>query len=160
MTFPRLDDLLALLQKLMQLCIIVFGIALLLFVFTAVEHSNKTIVKRPSIQAASIPVLFLPSIEFSEDEHRIAKLFIADTLPRLLKMGLISKYRRNESITLLSVPGRIWKTRTRFVKESLLTAVSVYNRVNGFSPWTRILDDRTGAIYAQVLPSNQKELYE
>ncbi len=139
---------------------VVLGLALLAIIFSAIEHSNRPIIKHETSQNLSIPHSFHPVIEFSRDEHRIAKLFIADTLPRLMKMGLISKFKRNETMTTMMVSGHIWKARTRFVKESLLAAVSVYNRVNGFSVWTRILDDRTGALYAQVLPSDKKELYE
>jgi hypothetical protein len=152
--------LLHLIGKVLRLCVVVVGFALLVIFFSVIEHSNRPIVRHESGKNISFPVHFQPVIEFSGDEDRIAKLFIADTLPRLMKMGLISKFERNETITTMMVPGRIWRKRTRFVKESLLTAVSAYNRVNGYSPWTRILDDRTGTMYAQVLPSDKKELYD
>ncbi len=77
-----------------------------------------------------------------------------------MKLGLITKYERNESTTALLVAGRVWKKRTRFVKESLLLAVATYNRVNGLSAWTLVLDDQDGTMYAQVLPSNRREVYD
>ena len=127
--------------------------------YTFVERSDRRIIDRASKRALA----FLPAPEssmfISNDERRVANNFISDTLPRLMKMGLITKYQRNEDTTALLVAGRVWNQRSLFVKESLLTAVATYNKVNGFSAWTLVLDDHDGTMYAQVLPSNRKEIY-
>jgi hypothetical protein len=146
--------------RLKNLCSFTLGFALLWIILAIVERSDRAIMDRQGRQGFAVHSLPQPTVEVSDDERRIARLFIADTLPRLMKKGLITKYERNVANTTLFVAGRVWKVRTRFVKESLLTAVSVYNRVNGFNPCTRILDNRTGALYAQVLPSDRRELYE
>ena len=160
MLHTKLIEILNLYPTLRKLLVLAIGIALLLIVLALIERSDKAIVERQSRQGVAVYLLSQPSNAFTADERRIAHLFIADTLPRLMKKGLITRYERNAANTNLLVAGRVWKARSRFVKESLMTAVLVYNRVNGFNAWTRILDDRTGMLYAQVLPSDRKELYE
>ena len=143
-----------------RLCSILIGIALFGLIMTFVRRSDTAIVERQSRRVFSAQPLFPPIPWFSTEERRIAAMFVADTLPRLMKMGLITKYERNETNTTVLVAGSIWKARTHFVKDSLLKAVSVYNRVNGFAQPTIILDDHTGVLYAQVLPSDKREIYE
>jgi hypothetical protein len=133
--------------------------ALLVFACLMIQRSDRAIADKASKQALA----FLPTPEspmfISQDERRVANMFISDTLPRLMKMGLITKYQRSEFATALLVAGPVWTKRTRFVKESLLTAVATYNKANGLSAWTLILDDHDGTLYAQVLPSSRKEVY-
>lgn len=160
MFYSRLIEILNSYPRLRTIFALAFGIALLLIILAIIERSDRAILERQARQGFSVQSLPQPSEAFTADERRIAHLFIADTLPRLMKKGLITRYERNAVTTNLMVAGCVWKSRTRFVKESLMTAVSVYNKVNGFSPWSRILDDRTGMLYAQVLPSDRKELYE
>lgn len=160
MFFSKLIEILTPYPKLRRTFALAFGIALLLIILAIIERSDRGILERQSRRGFSVQSFPQPSETFTADERRIARLFIADTLPKLMNKGLIIRYERNAIATNLRVAGRVWKARTRIVKESLMTAVSVYNRVNGFSPWTRILDDRTGMLYAQVLASGQKELYE
>jgi hypothetical protein len=160
MRYSKLIEVLNLYPRLKKLVALAIGIALLLIILALVERSDRAIVERQSRQGFAVESLPQPFDAFTADERRIAHLFIADTLPRLMNKGLITRYERNAINTNLLVAGRVWKARSRFVKESLMTAVSVYNRVNGFSAWTRIVDDHTGMLYAQVLPSDRKELYE
>ncbi len=127
--------------------------------FAIVTRSDRAIMKRASRRVAGFLSTSGSSMFVSNDERRIANMFISDTLPRLMKMGLVTKYQRTESTTAMLVAGPIWKQRTLFVKESLLTAVATYNKVNGLSAWTLVLDDHDGTLYAQVLPSNRKEVY-
>lgn len=141
---------------------LVNGLTLVLILwggYTLVDRSDRRIIDGASKRARA----FLPTSEssmyISNDEIRVANNFISDTLPRLMKMGLITKYQRNENTTALLVAGRVWNMRSRFVKESLLTAIATYNKVNGLSAWTLVLDDHDGTMYAQVLRSNRKEIY-
>jgi hypothetical protein len=158
--FDKHSELKSLLPKLWRLYGLVAGITLLSVAYALVERSDKSIVERQSKRAfVAVPLLQL-SDEITDDERRVANLFIADTLPRLMKKGLITKYVRNETNTTLLVVGSVWKGRTRFVKESLLTAVLAFNKVNGHNLWTRVLDECDGTLYAQVLPSDRRELYE
>jgi hypothetical protein len=102
-----------------------------------------------------------PSLgDATKEEHRIAEHFTADTLPGLIKLGLVKKYERRGTGTLLLVDGKIWKKRSRFFKESLLAEMAVYNRVKGFAAESVILDDRSHQLYARVLPEGRKEIYD
>ncbi len=139
------------------------GVALtawLVFVCLMIQRSDEVIVDTANKRALAFLPTSESSMSISNDELRVSNIFISDTLPRLMKLGLITKYERNESTTALLVAGRVWKKRTRFVKESLLLAVATYNRVNGLSAWTLVLDDQDGTMYAQVLPSNRREVYD
>ena len=156
----RHSELKSLLPKLRRLYGLIAGIALLCIGYVLIERSDRSIVERQSKRTFVVVPLLRLSDEITDDERRVAKLFIADTLPRLMKRGLITKYLRNETNTTLLVVGSAWRGRTQFVKESLLAAVLAFNKVNGYNLWTRVLDDRDGTLYAQVLPSDRTELYE
>jgi hypothetical protein len=105
--------------------------------------------------------LYMPhnSELFSKDELRIARHFAADTLPGLMCRGLIKKYTRHRTGTILQVEGRIWKKRSDFFKESLLTEIAIFNKVNGFSPDTVIVDYKSLKLYARVLSDDEKVIY-
>jgi hypothetical protein len=97
--------------------------------------------------------------ECSQDEKRIASLFSADTLPGLMQKGLIQKYQRNVSGTCILVNGHFWKERSKYFKNSLLTEVFVYNKVNGYEFSTKIIDGLSGKLYAQILTSAKIDFY-
>lgn len=97
---------------------------------------------------------------FTNEERRIAKHFEIDTLPGLMRQGLIKKYERYQTGTLLHVAGNIWKKRSRFFKESLLTEVLVYNNVNGYALETRIVDYNSQILYAQAISSDKKKFFD
>lgn len=159
MFIHQLIDLFSRSPRLRKAFNLLLGIALLLGILALIERSDRKIMER-QLHREFIGVLVIPSAPFTQDERRIAGQFLADTLPRLMKKGLITRYVRSTEGTTILVPGRVWKPRTRFVKESLLAAVCAFNKVNGFNAWARVVDDRTGRLYAQVLPSERKELYE
>ncbi len=95
----------------------------------------------------------------SEQEQRIARQFTDTTLPQLRRLGLIKRYHRTEIETVITVTGSVWNERSDFFKESFLTQILVYNRVNGFSSQTRIIDERTERLYAQIVPPDTKEFF-
>jgi hypothetical protein len=94
------------------------------------------------------------------DEHRIAQQFDADTLPGLMRSGLIKKYARHQTGTILFVSGKVWKERSRFFKESLLLASLVYNKVNGYPLETRIVDCCSQQLYAHAVSADRKEFFD
>jgi hypothetical protein len=98
--------------------------------------------------------------EPSRDEQRIARHFTMDTLPGLMRRGLIKKYERYETGTLLLVTGKIWKDRSRFFKECLLTEMLVYNQVNGYALGIRVLDSSSRQLYAHALSAERKEFFD
>ena len=98
--------------------------------------------------------------EISSDEQRIAQQFAIDTLPGLMQKGLIKKYERRESKTLLHVEGSIWKKRSRFFKESLLAEILIYNKVNGYALETMVVDHFSQHIYAQASSQEKKEFFD
>ena len=94
------------------------------------------------------------------DDHRIARKFIADTLPGLMRAGLIRSYQRRSAGTLITVAGRIWKVQTRFFKESLLRELIVFNRVSGYAARTQVKDSVSGNLYAEVSAESTMTLYD
>ena len=98
--------------------------------------------------------------ESTHDEQRIARHFAIDTLPGLMRMGLIKKYERHESGSLLLVAGKVWKNRSKFFKECFMREMIIYNHVNGYAGGIRVLDSSTHQLYAHVLSENQKEFYD
>jgi hypothetical protein len=104
--------------------------------------------------------LFSHVKEYSPDEKRIAKHFAADTLPGLMHKGLIRRYLRNTSGTSIAVSGNLWKKRSQFFKTSLLTEVSVFNKVQGYELSTKIVDSFSGKLYAYLSPSAKMDYYD
>jgi hypothetical protein len=94
------------------------------------------------------------------DEQRVARHFEMDTLPGLMQRGLIRRYERREMGTLLLVEGKIWRQRSRFFRESLLTEMLVYNKVNGFAPETQVVDYASRRLYARASASDRKEFFD
>lgn len=97
--------------------------------------------------------------EYSPDEKRIAKHFAADTLPGLMRIGLIHKYLRNESGTSIAVDGKLWKSRSQFFKTSLLTEISVFNKVKEYELSTKIVDSLSGKLYAYISSEAKIDFY-
>lgn len=86
------------------------------------------------------------------EEKRIALQFSDSTLPQLKRLGLITNYTRTTIETIVTVSRKIWKNRSPFFKESLLEQIFAYNKVNGFPLKTRIIDDKTAQLYAEIIP--------
>jgi len=97
---------------------------------------------------------------FTAHEIRIAKKFSDSTLPGLQKKGLIVGYNHNHIETIVAVSGKVWKQRSPFFKESFLTQMMIHNRVKGYPTAIRIVDHKTGMLYAQVTSSEQKKIFE
>ncbi|MFZ4621551.1 MAG: hypothetical protein ACOYNS_13405 [Bacteroidota bacterium] len=99
------------------------------------------------------------STQPSEQEQRIARQFTDTTLPQLRRLGLVKRFTSTQIETVVTVSGSIWNERSDFFKESFLTQILVYNRVNGFTSRIRVVDERTERIYAQVTPPDRKEFF-
>jgi hypothetical protein len=93
------------------------------------------------------------------EEKRVALQFSDTTLPQLRRLGLIKRYTRTEIETIITVSGTIWKKRSSFFKESLLDQIFIYNKVNGFALNTKIIDDNTSALYAEIIPPDRRVIY-
>ena len=105
------------------------------------------------------PLLQNPQ-EFTDDERGIARHFTVDTLPGLMHRGLTWSIERHQTGTLLLVAGNLWKERSRFFKESLLAEVLIYNKVNGYAVETLVADHSSKRLYAKVLSSEKKEVFD
>jgi hypothetical protein len=116
--------------------------------------------KRGASSYTNVFPLVRSTQEFTGEEGRIARHFAIDTLPGLMQRGLIMKYERHHNGTLVHVAGRLWKERSRFFKESLLSEVSIYNKVNGYPIETRVVDQYCQRLYAQVLSLEKKEIFD
>jgi hypothetical protein len=97
---------------------------------------------------------------FTKDEYRIANHFITDTLPGLLRHGLIKRYTRTESGTMIAVAGHIWEKRSAFFKQSLMAEVLTYEKVNGYALLAQVKDSVSGNLYAQISPEGKIDFYE
>ncbi len=62
--------------------------------------------------------------------------------------------------TIITVSGTIWKKRSSFFKESLLDQIFIYNKVNGFALNTKIIDDKSSALYAEIIPPDRRVIYQ
>lgn len=93
------------------------------------------------------------------DEKNIARHFAVDTLPGLMRNGLITKLQRNTSGTYIFVDGNLWKCRSAYFKQSLLVEVCVYNKVNGYELSAQIIDSTSRKLYAQISSSAKMDFY-
>jgi hypothetical protein len=128
--------------------------ALIIFaIIDLINHTDHTILaKRQSFQILSNS--FLPQGQpFINDEMRISNLFAEDTLPRLIQYGLVKKYELTHFRTILFVNGKLWKQRSRFFKNCLLTEILVHNKINGYAPETQIVDNQSRRLFAKISPS-------
>lgn len=93
------------------------------------------------------------------EEKRIALQFSDTTLPQLKRLGLITNYSRTTIETIVTVSGKIWKKRSMFFKKSLLEQIFAYNKVNHFSLTTKIIDEQTAELYAEITPPDRRAVY-
>ena len=113
---------------------------------------NIILAKRESLHILSNSLLPQGQL-FVKDEMRISNLFVEDTLPRLIQYGLVKKYELTQFRTVLFVNGRLWKQRSHFFKNCLLTEILVHNKINGYSPETQIVDNQSKRLFATISPS-------
>ena len=100
------------------------------------------------------------SIHTIAEEKQIARQFSDSLLPALKEKGLVLAVERNSIQTIISVNGTIWKERSQFFKETLLSYCVTYNRVNGFSEVIQIVDTDSKKILAEIFSNGKKEIYE
>jgi hypothetical protein len=77
-----------------------------------------------------------------------------------MKKGLIRKYQRSGTGTLLAVHGDLWKHRSLYFKQSLLKEIYVYNKVHDYAVATQIVDSISGRLYAQISPAAKMDFYD
>jgi len=136
------------------------GLGLVFVVYRWAQQSDAGMSVKNDARPYPYVYPFHDKKESTGDEMRIARQFEVDTLPGLMHRGLIHKYQRYQSGTLLYVAGKVWRERSRFFKESLLKELLVYNKVHGYAVETRIVDYRSQRLYAQVLSDERKEFFD
>jgi hypothetical protein len=143
---------------------IITGISVLcLILFIAFSVFRQPVKPLPNAVLEIHPNSFCPIFTNEvkhTDEERIAKHFAIDTLPWLMKKGVIKKYQRTASGTCIAVNGNLWKCRSRYFKQCLLKEVLVYNTFNGYAVSTQIVDSTSGKLYAQIAPSTKMDFYD
>jgi hypothetical protein len=139
---------------------LIIGLVLIYIVFVWTNQPDSNIQRTTNHRHSSLLLPAQWTKDFSRDEDRIAQHFSVDTLPGLMRRGLIKKYERRQTGTILYVAGNIWKTRSRFFKESLLSEALVYNKVNGYELETRIIDHRSLQLYAKAISADRKEFFD
>ena len=137
---------------------LVLGLVGLIYLLT--DRSDTNIKEKNNHRRATTmsPIQWIK--ESSSNEQRIAQHFAADTLPGLMRRGLIKRYERHQSGNIIFVEGKVWKARSRFFKESLLSEALVYNKVNGYALETRIVDHRSQQLYACAISTDRKEFFD
>ncbi len=134
------------------------GLVYVIYVWTSQSNTNINEKNNHHRSIGLFPMQWKK--EFESDERKIALHFVADTLPGLMRRGLIKKYECNQSGNVLFVAGKLWKERSRFFKESLLSEALVYNKVNGYVLDTRIVDHRSRHLYAHAVSADRKEFFD
>ena len=93
------------------------------------------------------------------DEIRIAKQFSDTILPQLKQLGLITQYHRSDMETIITVSGVLWNDRSAFFKESLLEQIFIYNNTNRYPVKTKIIENKTSRLVAEIVPPDQRTVY-
>ena len=145
---------------LLNLLKLIIGLAVIGIVYIWTDQTYTKARRRDNDHNSSGLSLIQKTDEFNRDESKIAKHFALDTLPGLMKCGLIKKYERRQSGNVLFVAGKLWQKRSRFFKESLLSEILIYSKVNGYTLETRIIDHSSHRLYAQAISENQKEFFD
>jgi hypothetical protein len=146
MNISRLKDLMA-----VSIALAIVSIA----VYLIMDWDTRVMQKHPPFTADHDTSIFRPT----RDEVRIAQQFSDTTLPHLTGLGLVKHYSRTEIETIITVSGSQWKERSPFFKESLLEQIHIYNKVKGYAVQTKIIDDQTSVIYAEIIPPDRKIIY-
>jgi hypothetical protein len=140
----------------------IVGLCLIAFIaFSVIRQPVQPIAHaNTEIHPNSLCPLLSNDKKQTTDEERVARHFAADTLPGLIKKGMIKKYQRTVSGTYIAVNGNLWKRRSSYFKRCLLKEVLVYNTFNGYAISTQIVDSTSGKLYAQIAPSATMDFYE
>lgn len=108
-------------------------------------------------QSDSLYELF--GAKFTVDERTLAEVFSADTLPRMLELGLIKELRRGDVNALLIVDGRLWRARKRETKHQLLVQLRAYNKVHALPTPVQVRDASTKQLLAEISPTAVLSIY-
>ena len=135
-------------------------IIMLSFVYMILWYDNKATPERAEIQQDHEICPFLSKERFTPDEQRVAKQCSTDTLPELMRKGLIEKYERNTYGTYIAVNGNLWKNRSKFFKQSLMMEVLAYNKVNCFQLSTKVIDSLSSKLYVQISEASKIDFYD
>ena len=135
-------------------CIIALCATVLL---SCVEQKPK---HQSTVQTQSGSFLQQKPDEFNTTEHRIARHFEIDTLPGLMRHGLVKKYERHSAGTTLFVVGKIWQARSKYFQESLLREILIYNKVHGYELHTQVIDVSSHRLYACAVSFEHQEYFD
>jgi hypothetical protein len=95
----------------------------------------------------------------TEDDRRMTAVFSSDTLPRMLKIGLIKELRRGESNSLMIVNGRMWRARKKETKQELLLQLRSFNKVHNHPTPVQVRDDSTRQLLAEISPTAEVSIF-
>ncbi len=143
-------------NKLKNIITVSFALFFVGMTYYFIQRHDEKLLNNPALWGKMNDTL---ANNVTDAERRVALQFSDTTLPQLRRLGLIKSYTRTEIETVITVSGRIWKERSSFFKESLLEQIFIYNKVNGFALNTRIIDNKTSALYAEITPPCQRLIY-
>jgi hypothetical protein len=139
---------------------LIIGLGLIYIVFIWINQPDLSVQRSSNYRQSTHIHPAQWTKDVNSDESRIARHFAADTLPGLMQLELVKQYKRHQTGTILFVAGKLWKERSRFFKESLLSEALVYNKVNGYELETRIIDHRSQQLYAKAISADRKEFFD
>ncbi len=143
-------------NKLKNIAAVSFALAIVSVAYYFIQRHDEKLLNNPALWGTMNDTLANTA---TDEEKRAALQFSDTTLPQLKRLGLVKSYRRTEIETIITVSGTIWKERSSFFKESLLEQIFIYNKVNGFALNTKIIDDKTSTLYAEITPPDQRLIY-
>ncbi|MBI3578903.1 MAG: hypothetical protein HY089_05760, partial [Ignavibacteriales bacterium] len=102
----------------------------------------------------------LGSTTFTPEELKLAEKFETDTLPTILKTGLVKQFKRNEGMTFVMVDGTKWIRQEHATKADLIFEIVITNKVRGYASALQVLDYKTGKLYANIRPPSTVEMHD
>lgn len=102
----------------------------------------------------------LGSAMFTAQELKLAEKFETDTLPTILKTGLVKQFKRNDDMTFVLVDGTKWVRQEYTTKAELIFEIVITNKVRGYASALQVRDFETGKLYANICPPAIVEMYD
>ena len=135
------------------LLLLVITLALVAFMF--IVHRDRYVIHKYHPQRT-----MTGNSTVTDEERRIARQFSDSTLPYLQRIGMVTGFTQTDVEVIVRVSGTLWNGRSRFFKDSFLTGLSTYTKVEGYELPIKIIDEQTGKLYAQWYAPETKIIYE
>ena len=96
---------------------------------------------------------------WTPEERRQGELFGSDTIPHLMRSGLIAQYREESGRAIVVVNGKLWLDRSEYFKISFLKQAYLSLRMRSESPAIEVRDSASRALVAEALSPSDIRIY-